>query len=64
MIPDWLNWIPRNFLKNDKCFDFEIYIIKLNNTDTTPPFKMEIRLVCAEGNVCKYTENYELQAKL
>ena len=31
-------------------------------TDTTPPFKMEIRIVYTEGNVCKYTKKYELQS--
>ena len=39
------------------------YILKKNcYTDTTPPFKMEIRLVYTEGNVCKDTKNHELQS--
>ena len=29
--------------------------------DTIPPFKMEIRIVYTEGNVCKDTKNHELQ---
>ena len=33
----------------------------LNEVYTTRPFKMEIRLVYIEGNVCKDTKNHELQ---
>ena len=60
--PDWLNWIPPEFLKNAQLFDLEIYIVKLKYTDTTPPFQMEFRLVYTEGNVCKDTKNHELQS--
>ena len=59
------------FLKNDISFDFEIYYVKLKYTDIsfvetifgnpTPPFKIEIRLVYLEGNVCKDAKNHELQ---
>ena len=49
-------------MKNDKLFDLGIYIAKLKNIDTTPPFKIEIRLVYTEGNVCRYTKNHELQS--
>ena len=31
-----------------KLFDLGIYIVKLNYTDTTPPFEMEIRIVYTE----------------
>ena len=60
--PDCLNWIPQKFLKNDKSFDLEIYIVKLKYIDTTPPFEEWIRLVYTEGNVCKNTRNHELQS--
>ena len=49
-------------LGDNKLFDLEIYIVKLKYTDTTTPFKMEIRLVYTEGNVCKDTKNHELQS--
>ena len=35
---DRLNRILRKFLKNDKMFDLEIYIVKLKYTDATPLF--------------------------
>ena len=47
-------------MKNDKLFDLEIYIVKLEYTATTTPFKMEIRIVYTEWNVCKDTKNHEL----
>ena len=50
------------FLKNDKLFDLEIYIVKLKYTDTIPAFKMEIRIFYTEGNVCKDIKNCELQS--
>ena len=49
-------------MKNSKLFDLEIYIVKLKYTDTTPSFKMEIRIVCTEGNVSKDTKNNELES--
>ena len=55
-----MNWIE--FLKTDNLFDLEIYIVKLKYADTIPPFKMEIRIVYTEGNVCKDTKNYELKS--
>ena len=30
-------------------------------TDTIPPFKMEIKILYTEGNVCKDTKNHKLQ---
>ena len=39
-----------------------MYIAKLKYTDSTPPFKMEIRNIYIEGNVCKDTKNHELQS--
>ena len=48
-------------MKSDKLFDLEIFVLKMKHTDTTRPFKVEIRLVYIEGNVCKDTKNYELQ---
>ena len=51
--PYWLNWIPRKFLQKEKLLDLETYIVELKYTDTTPPFKMEIRVAYTEGNVCK-----------
>ena len=48
-------------MKNAKLFDWEIFIVKLFHCYTTRSFKMEIRLVYIEGNVCKYTKNHELQ---
>ena len=42
-------------------FDLEIFIVKLQYTDTIPPLRMEIRIVYTEGNVCKDTKNHELQ---
>ena len=48
-------------MKNDKLFDLESFIVKLKYADTTRPFKMEIRHVYIEGNVCEDTENHELQ---
>ena len=63
--PDWLNWIPQKFLQNNKLFDLEIYNVKLEFTgikdiwgNPIPPYKMEIRLVHTEGNVCKDTRNH------
>ena len=49
-------------MKNGKLFDLEIYIVKLTYADTAPSFKMEIRIVYSEGNVCKDTKNHELQS--
>ena len=49
-------------MKNDKLFDLEIYIVKLEYTDTSPPFEMEILIFYTEGNVCKYTKSHELQS--
>ena len=43
-------------------FDLEIYIVKLKYTDTILPFKMEIRIVYTEENVCKNIKNHELQS--
>ena len=40
----------------------EIYIVKLKYANTTTPFKMEIRLVYTDGNVCKDAKNHELQS--
>ena len=64
--PDWLNWIPLKFLENDKLFDLEICNVKLKYNDinflkaicrnSTPSFKMKIRLVYTKGNVCKDTK--------
>ena len=55
--------------ENDKLFDLEIYIVELRHTDinfiiaiyrnTTPLFKMEIRLAYTERNVWKDTKNHE-----
>ena len=45
-------------------FDLEIYIVKIKYADTTPLFKMEIRLVYTEENVCKDTKNHELSSKI
>ena len=36
--------------------------MKLNYTDIIPPFKMEIRIVYTEGNVCEDTKNHELES--
>ena len=57
-------------MKNDKLFDLQIYNIKLKYIDInfikaicenhTPPFKMEIRLVYAEGNMFEDTKSHEL----
>ena len=58
----WLNWIPRKFLKTNKLFHLEIYIVKLKYNDTIPPFKMEIRTIYTKGNVCKAKKNHELQS--
>ena len=52
----------QNLWKIISCLTLEIHIAKLKYTDTTPPFQMEIRLVHTEENVCKDTENYELQS--
>ena len=38
----------------------DINFIKVICDNPTPPFKMEIRLVYTEGNVCKDTKNHEL----
>ena len=48
-------------MKNDKLFDLKIYIVKLKYTITTPPFKMEIRIVYTKVDVCKDIKNHELQ---
>ena len=40
-------------MKNEKLPDLEIYIVKLKYTDTTSPFKMEIRFVYTEVNAYK-----------
>ena len=63
-ISDWLNWIPSAFLKHDKLFDLEIYIVKLKYTDTTTPLKMEIKLVYTEGNFHKDRKNHELNCSM
>ena len=52
-------------------FHLETYNVKLSYNhinfikaiceNPTPFFKMEIRVVYIEGNVCKYTEHHELQ---
>ena len=39
----------------------DINVIKAICGSPTLPFKMAIRLVYAEGNVCKDTKNHELQ---
>ena len=59
---DWLKWISRKFLQNEKIFHLGIYIVELVYTDTSPPFKMEIRIVYTEANVCKDTKNHEVQS--
>ena len=58
-------------MQNNKLFDLENYNVKLKCPgvnvieaiceNLTPPFKMEIRFVYTEGNVCKDTKNHELQ---
>ena len=62
---DWLKWIPRKFLKMINMGILDIYndinVIKAICGSPTLPFKMAIRLVYAEGNVCKDTKNHELQ---
>ena len=63
-ISDWLNWIQSAFLKHDKLFDLEIYIVKLKYTDTTTPLKMEIKLVYTEGNFHKDRKNHELNCSM
>ena len=49
-------------MKNDKLSDLENYIVQLKYTDTTPLFKMGVRLAYTESNVCKDTKNHELQS--
>ena len=71
--PDWLNWIPRKFLKNDKLFDLEICNVKLKYNginfikaicrNSTPSFKMKIRLVYTKVNVCKDTKKWAVKLK-
>ena len=39
----------------------DINFIKAIFGNPTPPFKIEIRLVYPEGNVCKDAKNHELQ---
>ena len=39
----------------------DINLIKAICGNPTHPFKMEIRVVYTEGNVCKDTKNHELQ---
>ena len=38
-----------------------INLIKVICGNTTLPFKIEIRVVYSEGNMCKDTKNHELQ---
>ena len=40
----------------------DINFIKAICGNPTPPFKMEIRLVYNEGNVCKDKKNYVLES--
>ena len=53
---------PTKISEKWELFGLEIYAAKLKYTDTTPLFKMEIRLIYTEGNVCKDTKNHELQS--
>ena len=47
-----------------KLFGLEIYNVKLKYTDTILSFKMEIRVVYTEGNVCKDTKNHDLKSSI